>query len=107
MPNETHLAPPRYTIPDFFSSLLELPCPPFGISSCTLPQEGWVNGIPNSPIVPGARAGRFSATPSCLQPGHRSLDSRAGHRAGGLLPFPVGFYHRPHRQVLRVGIVTI
>src|SRR5258707_7182747 len=23
MPNETHLAPPRYTIPDFFSSLLE------------------------------------------------------------------------------------
>jgi peptide/nickel transport system substrate-binding protein len=23
MPNETHLAPPRYTIPDFFSSLLD------------------------------------------------------------------------------------
>jgi hypothetical protein len=23
MPNETRLAPPRYTIPDFFSSLLE------------------------------------------------------------------------------------
>src|SRR5258708_15755555 len=25
MPNETHLAPPRYTIPDFFSSLLGEP----------------------------------------------------------------------------------
>src|SRR5258708_1811964 len=25
MPNETHLAPPRYAIPDFFSSLLSIP----------------------------------------------------------------------------------